>query len=257
MREAPGKALSSSRHRRCGSDRRDALSRASDPDFHPAARQPSKHTREDSRRWAMMPRADVDKRRRAAQVRRLVLALLCFGTIGIGVELVALGALRGLSGSSCPCSCSRSRWLSGHRWQSVHRRRGDRPATAASGIHGDVHRQRALPESCCTTRATWNFSVETYPDLAGRDALVKIIHAKVATGVWRRASWHNWDCSGLVYAFPASTRRSATGRDSGEHEELRMNTAKTLVAMLPARRRWLVSFRRRCHRPGRQVARPR
>ena len=144
----------------------------------------------------MMPRADVDKREVVeAQIRRFVLALFCFGTIGIGAELLALGhyedqwQLVPLFVLSVALTSAVLQLTLGGP-VALRLLRAVSIAMMLAGVAGIILHYRGNLE----------FQRETYPDLAGWDLLVKIIHSKVppamAPGVMAQLG-----LLGLIYCF--------------------------------------------------------
>lgn len=151
----------------------------------------------------MTPRTDVDKAGAVeAQLRRFVLALFCFGSVGIGAELLALGhyedqwQLVPLFALSVALASAVLQVTVGGP-VALRLLRAVSLGMMAAGVAGIILHYRGNLE----------FQHETYPDLAGWDLLVKVIHSKVppamAPGVMAQLG-----LLGLIYCFrhPQSRR---------------------------------------------------
>ena len=136
------------------------------------------------------------------QLRRFVLALFCLGTLGIGVELVALEhyedqwqlvPLFVLSASLVSAVLQ----LTVGGPMALRLLRVVSVAMMAAGVAGIVLHYRGSLE----------FQLETYPDLASWDLFVKVVHAKVPPAL-APGAMAQLGLLGLIYCFrhPRSRR---------------------------------------------------
>jgi hypothetical protein len=139
-----------------------------------------------------------------AQLRRLVLALFCFGTIGTGTELIALGhyedqwQLAPLFVLSLALTAAVLQASTGNPL-ALRLLRAVALVMLLTGLAGVFLHYRGNLE----------FQLETYPDLSGWELFKKIVHAKappaLAPGVVAQLG-----LLGLIYCFRHPQSRRAT-----------------------------------------------